>query len=509
MTATKQTDAVGPETVGPVLVGSVKNQRNQPMLGGLFTPLASESDDVELEVSGELPAGLRGMYVRNGPNPMFEPRGGYHMFDGDAMLHRVVLGDPNPTYRSRWIRSSALQAEIAAGRSLYGGLGELHLPSRKEVGTAGPIKNPANTNIVQHAGRFLALYEAAPATEVTAELATVGLQTFGGAITGPFTAHPKVDPLTGELHAFSYLSEPPYLQYHQINALGEFVRTVNIELSEAVVMHDFVVTEDYVVFVDSPLLMDLESAMNGGSMFRWEPEHGTRIGVLAHGEDQVRWFQTEDAYVNHFWNGWVEDGLLTFSGSVMTSEAYSTNDESAMNTEGAQADPGLPTRFSVDLNSGVVVQERLDELGGDFPRINEAYLCRHNRYRYMVAFSDKPDVIGHFDTVVSYDDHSGERATWCAGPGMVVGEAVFVADPAGSEENDGWLLAVVSPRGFSHASLNNDDVTSDSGISDLVVIDARDVASGPVARVHLPHRLPFGFHGNFFASSPAQEPADQ
>ncbi|MEX0768002.1 MAG: carotenoid oxygenase family protein, partial [Microthrixaceae bacterium] len=231
-----------PETASPETVGSVTNHRNQPMLGGLFTPLATESDEVELEVSGELPSALQGMFIRNGPNPMFEPRGGYHMFDGDAMLHRVVFGNSLPTYKSRWIQTAALQAEIAAGRSLYGGLGELHLPSRREVGTAGPIKNPANTNIVQHAGRFLALYEAAPATEVTAQLATVGVHTFDGALTGPFTAHPKVDPVTDELHAFSYLSEPPYLQYHQIDAAGEFVRTVDIELSEAVVMHDFVVT---------------------------------------------------------------------------------------------------------------------------------------------------------------------------------------------------------------------------------------------------------------------------
>lgn len=485
MTATEQTR----------LVGTVTNQRNQPMLGGLFTPLATESEDIELAVTGNLPADLNGMYIRNGPNPMFEPRGGYHMFDGDAMLHRVLMSEGVATYRSKWVRTAALQAEIAVGRSLYGGMGELHLPSRKEVGSAGPIKNPANTNIVNHAGRFLALYEAAPATEVTADLSTIGLQTFGGAITGPFTAHPKVDPRTGELHAFSYLSEPPYLQYHLIDADGEFVRTVDIELAEAVVMHDFVVTEDFVVFVDSPLLMDLESALNGGSMFRWEPAHGTRIGVLAHGETQTRWFQTEDAYVNHFWNGWVKDGVLTFSGSVLTSEAYSTSEASAMNTEGAQAVPGLPTRFTVNLNSGAVVQERLDELGGDFPRINEAYLGVENRYRYMVAFSGVPDVIGHFDTVVSYDDLSGDRATWFAGPGMVVGEAVFVADPSGVAENDGWLLAMVSPR--------NPTANSSTGVAattDLVVIDARDVAAGPVARMHLPDRLPFGFHGNFFAS---------
>ncbi len=476
------------------LVGNVTNERDQPMLSGLFTPLATESDDVALEVTGDLPAGLSGMYIRNGPNPLFEPRGGYHMFDGDAMLHRVVFGDGQPVYRSRWIRTSALEAEIAAGRSLYGGLGGLHLPSRKEVGTAGAIKNPANTNIIEHAGRFLALYEAAPATEVTAELETVGLQTFGGQLTGPFTAHPKVDPRTGELHAFSYLSEPPFLQYHQIDSSGELVRTVDIELTEAVVMHDFVVTENYVVFVDSPLLMDLESALNGGSMFRWEPAHGTRIGVLAHGEDEVRWFQTEDAYVNHFWNGWVEDGVLTFSGSVLTGEAYSTSENSAMTTEGAQADPGTPTRFSVNFSSGAVLQEQLDDLGGDFPRINEQYLGVKNRYRYMVAFSGVPDVIGHFDTVVSYDDLSGERATWFAGPGMVVGEAVFVADPEGDNENDGWLIAVVSPRGLAADSL-----ISDSLRSDLVVMDARDVAAGPIARVHLPERLPFGFHGDYFA----------
>jgi carotenoid cleavage dioxygenase-like enzyme len=462
----------------------VTNRLDQPMLRGLFTPLEDEIDAADLAVTGVLPPGLHGTFVRNGPNPMFEPRGGYHMFDGDGMLHRVVLGDGAPTYRNRWIRSAGLEAEVAAGRSIYGGLGEMYLPGPDEVGDAGPMKNPANTNIVSHAGRLLALYEAAPPTEVTLDLDTVGLCDFGGTLDSPFTAHPRIDPRTGDLHAFAYLPFPPFLRYHHIGADGRLVRSLDIELRDASIMHDFVVTSEHVVFVESPLLMDLHAALSGGSMFRWDPEHGTRVGILPIGGDEIRWFETEDGYVNHFWNGWTEGDVVTFSGSCLTAAAYTTGEGSAMSDESADAEPGRPTRFTVDLASGSVKQEQFDDLGGDFPRVNEALLGVRTRYHYMVGFQGTPDVIGHFDTIVRYDDQTGDRATWHAGVGKVAGEAVFAPDPDGITEDGGWLLSIVSER-------NGDG-------SDLVVLDARDVAAGPVASVRLPRRLPFGFHANWF-----------
>ena len=465
-------------------MAAVTNARNQPMLRGAFVPVDVERDDANLRVTGSLPAGLTGTFMRNGPNPMFEPRGRYHMFDGDGMLHAITFEDGTARYRNRWIRTAALAAEERAGRSLYGGLGEMHLPGPDEVGDAGGIKNPANTNIVRHAGRYLALWEGGLPTEVGPDLATVGEYDFDGRLAGAFTAHPKIDPRTGEMLAFAYLPFAPYLRYFQIDPDGTLARTVEIELPEPVVMHDFAITESHVVFVDSPMVLDLMAAFEGEAMFRWDPAHQTRVGVMPRDGDVVTWYETDSAYLNHFWNAWDDDGVIIFAGSRLEGAAYTAGKDGAMDREGADAEPGRPTRYAVDLTRGTVSVEQFDEMGGDYPRINDAFCGRRSRYLYMGGFRDEATIIGHFDTVVKYDDVSGERTTWYCGPDSITGEAVFVADPYGTTEDDGWLLSCVTDR--------TDDTTA------VMVLDARDVAAGPVARVHLPCRVPFGFHANWF-----------
>jgi len=464
----------------------VTNARNQPMLSGTFVPVDDERDDHHLRVTGSVPDGLAGTFMRNGPNPMFEPLGRYHMFDGDGMLHAVRFDQGEVSYRNRWIRSAGLEAERRAGRALYGGLGDLHMPGPDEVGDAGPMKNLANTHIVGHAGRYLALWEAGPPTEVTEGLDTIGVHDFGGRLDGAFTAHPKIDPRTGEMLAFAYLPFEPYLRYYQIDAAGTLGRVVDIDLPEAVVMHDFAVTERHVVFVDSPMVLDVMAALHGEPMFRWDPDHVTRVGIMPRDGDTVTWYETEASYINHFWNAWDDGDSVVFAGSRLEGAAYTAGKDGAMDREGADAEPGRPTRVEVDRSSGKVRVEQFDDMGGDFCRINDAYCGVRSRYHYMAGFHGDATIIGHFDTVVAYDDLTGERTTWFCGPTSITGEAVFVPDPAGAAENDGWLLSCVTDR------------TDDS--TDLVILDARDVSAGPIARVHLPRRLPFGFHGNWFPS---------
>jgi carotenoid cleavage dioxygenase-like enzyme len=465
---------------------TVTNDRDQPMLRGMFVPVRDECELSDLRVTGHLPAGLSGTFVRNGPNPMFEPLGRYHMFDGDGMLHAITIDEGRASYRNRWIRTAGLEAEMKAGRALYGGLGDMHMPGPDEVGDAGPMKNLANTNIVEHAGRLLALWEAGPPIEVTRQLDTIGPYDFGRGFDRAFTAHPKIDPRTGEMLAFAYLGFPPYLQYFEIAPDGTMARAVDIELPEAVVMHDFAITENHVVFVDSPMVLDIMGALKGAPMFRWDPDHTTRVGVMPRNGDQVTWYETDAAYINHFWNAWEDGTTITFAGSRLVSAAYTAGEDGAMDREGADAEPGRPTRFAVDLDAGTVKVEQFDDMGGDYPRINDAYCGVRSRYLYMGGFRDEATIVGHFDTIGKYDDVTGTRTTWHCGPNCVTGEAVFAPDPDGTTEDDGWLLACVTDRTDDH--------------TDLVVLDARDVAAGPVARVHVPVRVPFGFHANWLGA---------
>ena len=129
---------------------AVVNAANQPDLRGNLFPVADEMDVADCVVTGDLPEGLRGSFVRNGPNPAFEPIGGYHMFDGDGMLHGVTFDDGRVSYRNRWIQSKGLLAERRNGRAIYPGLGEvMEFPSEELTGDAGPVKNPANTHIIR------------------------------------------------------------------------------------------------------------------------------------------------------------------------------------------------------------------------------------------------------------------------------------------------------------------------------------------------------------------------
>ena len=223
-------------------------------------------------------------------------------------------------------------------------------------------------------------------------------------------------------------------------------------------MHDFAITEHYAVFVDAPMVLDIMAALHGEPMFRWNPDHVTRVGLLPRDGDAVTWYETEASYINHFWNAWEDGDSVTFAGSRLAGEAYTAGKDGAMDREGADADPGLPTRFTVDTATGSVHVEQFDDLGGDYPRINDAYCGVRSRYHYMGGFRGKADIIGHFDTVVRYDGLTGDRATWWCGPNAVTSEAVFVPDPAGTAEDDGWLLAFVADR--------------TDGSTDVAVLDA-------------------------------------
>jgi carotenoid cleavage dioxygenase-like enzyme len=470
----------------PDVASRVTNTLDQPDLRGNLAPVSDELDIESCRVSGQIPERLVGSFVRNGPNPMFEPLGSYHMFDGDGMLHGVTFGPEGVSYRNRWIRSRGLGAEIAQGRSVYPGLGEvMNFPSRELTGDAGPVKNPANTHIIHHAGRFLALWEGGLPTEVTASLDTIGEYDFDGRLQGSMTAHPRLDPRTGEMFFFAYSLFAPFLRYYVVDAEGVLVHSAAIDLPAPVMMHDFVITEDHAVFLDSPIVFNMENLGNG-PMVSWRPENGTRIGVMPRmgSADEITWYEIGPGHVQHFWNGWVDGDRIEFSGSRFDAPDFGIDPTAPLDESTASPTPGRPTRYWVDLASGTAGAEQFDDLGGDFNRVNDDYNGVRTRYLYMAAPVSAGRVIGDFDTIVKYDELTSARSEWFSGASGHIGESVFAPDPNGTDEDDGWLINAVY-----------DD---ERDTTDVVILDAHDIAQGPVATVHLPRRVPFGFHANWF-----------
>ena len=458
----------------------VKESDSNPFLQGNFAPWRLEGEALDLEVRGRIPDALAGTFYRNGPNPAYEPRGRYHWFDGDGMIHAITLRDGRASYRNRWVKSEGLLEERRAGRSLSSSLLDL-TPSE-----LASFKNTANTNIVHHAGKLLALMEAALPTRLDpVSLDTLGVDDLGGRLAGPMTAHPKMDPDTGEMLFFGYSPFPPYLQYHVVDATGALVRSEAIDLPWPSMIHDFAITRDEVVFILCPLVFSFEDMEKRGGPFSWEPDRGTRLGVMPRngGSADVQWFETDASYVFHPMNAYRSGDEVVLDVSrydrirLMTPDAQHSE-------EGDSDDDARLHRWTLDLRRGGVKSAPLDDRAGEFPRIDERRLGHAHRFGYLaVRGSGEGPGMPVFSAIRKMDLDRGTTVTREFGAGNGSGEPLFIPRHPGAEEDDGWVIALV------YDSARN--------ASDFLILDARDLGGEPEAVVSLPHRVPYGFHGNW------------
>jgi len=449
-----------------------------PFLEGNFAPIREEVSANKLKVIGKLPAELDGLYVRNGPNPQFEPLGRYHWFDGDGMLHGVRLRDGQASYRNRYVQTEGWQEEKKAGKTLHTGL--LAMPDLKKIaqGKEGH-KNAANTALVWYNGQLLALWEGgAPHAIKVPDLDTSGRFTFDGKLKHPFTAHPKIDTTTGEMMFFGYGAMAPFLQYSVANAKGEIVRTTPIELPRGVMMHDFAVTEKHTLFLDLPEVFDFQQMLKGGSVLRFDAKLGARVGILPrHGTNkEVKWFEIKTCFVFHTLNAWEEGDEITLLACRMKEFAGDIS-QTPLGTLPPKDELPYLYRWRFNLKTDKVQEEALDDVACDFPRLDDARMGKKHRYGYTMHLS--------MEGYTKYDLEKGKSETHLNGKGRFGGEGVFVPRPDAKQEDDGWLLSYVH------------DETA--GKSELVVIDCREFRKPPPARVVLPQRVPYGFHGTWIA----------
>lgn len=441
----------------------------KPYIRDHYVPVPDEIDATDLAVTGVLPPELNGRYLRNGhnPKPGITPT---HWFKGSGMLHGVELaGGRARWYRNRWVRTPALDGA----------------PEMRPDGSMDLTASVAGTHIIEHGGRLLALQEANLPFEVTPGLDTVGPFDFAGKLTSAMTAHPKEDPVTGNLYFFSYSPFPPYLTYLVADAAGTLVRSEVVEGSGPSLMHDFAITETKVIWLDLPVVFDLSET--SGIPYRWHDDYPARIGVMPRdGSTEVTWIPVEPAAVLHTTNAYDgPGGTVVLEGPRYDRAGWET---SWKWWSGAPGCPDVPvtgataTRWILDPARGSARRTDLDDLTTDFPTINPDRLGRHSDLSYHAAF---PGAGLHEYALVKLDTATGTRIVSPAGPGRQPGEAVFVPAEHGVAEDDGWLLTIVS------------DLREDA--SELLVLDAHDLSV--TASVALPRRVPSGIHGSWIPDS--------
>ena len=438
-------------------------------LKGNGAPLSEERTITELTVTGAIPPELDGRYLRNGANPVT----GWsdHPFLGDGMIHGVRLRDGRAEwYRNRYVRTPFIDD-----------------PDRQVIEVDSSLRqmdsSKANTHVVGHAGRILALEEGHFPYVLDGDLDTVGPLDFDGRLTGPFTAHPKICPLTGELLAFGYYFVEPYLTYLRVSATGELVQSEAITVGGPTMMHDFNITENNVVFMDLPAVFDLELAIKGEMPITWNESYPARLGVMPRtGTDaDVVWYDIDPCYVFHPLNSY-EDGDKIVLDVARFDHIWR---DGPMDFP----DPVL-WHWEIDTTTGKVTEEQVDDRPGEFPRVADSVIGRKHRYGYLMGFPDT-SVTDPMDTngsILKYDRVTGERTSIELGAGQTPGESVFVAADGGTAEDDGYLMTYVH------------DAASDT--SSLAIFDASTMSAEPVASVALP-RIPFGFHGSWVPASVA------
>jgi carotenoid cleavage dioxygenase len=431
-------------------------------------------------VAGDLPHDLAGCFVRNSSNPRFEPKGRYHWFDGDGMLHAVELGDGTATYRNAYVRTSGLADDEAAGEALTTGILEPPDPTRP----GGPWKDTANTDLVWHAGQLLAVWWLGGDPHVIRlpDLETLGIQTYDGKRRCGLSAHPKVDPVTGELIWFDYQPIPPYLTYGVISPDGALVHQADITLDGPRLQHDIAITERYSILMDMSMMWDPEALATGRVRLGFFPDKPTRFGLIPrYGTDaDVRWFAAEAMFMYHTVNAWEEGDEVVLVGCRIDRPFAdgSADDEDVPSIASLRLAPVF-WEWRFDLTTGTTRERPLDDALAEFPRMDNRVLGRPSRYSYHQVCARRPTL--QFEAVTKYDYGDGCSAVIHRYPaGWYGGETVFAPRSGSVAEDDGYLLTFVA-----------EEVT---GTSELYVLDAQRLDDEPVCRLAVPQRVPTGYH---------------
>jgi carotenoid cleavage dioxygenase len=477
----------------------MKNFPDFPAYTGFNTPGRMEVDLFDLEVEGQVPEELDGIFYRVGPDPQHPPLLGNDIyFNGDGMVSAFRFQKGRVDFRCRYARTDKFLHEREAGRALFGAYRN---PFNDDPSVAGKIRGTANTNVVLHAGKLLALKEDSPPLAMDPwTLETQGYWDFDGKLSGEtFTAHPKIDPQNGEMVCFGYSAKgiaTPDVAYYVVDAQGKIVHETWFEMPYPCMIHDFGVTRDYVIFPIFPVVSSLERAREGKPTFGWDASKDIWLGVLPRrGEAKdLRWFRASNRFASHVMNAYNDGTKIYVDMPVAESNMFPFFPDITGAPFNPQRAVAHVTRMSLDYNAanGSIGFEQLTTLAGEFPKMDDRYTTESYRHGYLsVSDRSRPfdaqragSITGMFINCLGHIDHASARQdVFYVGPVSSLQEPTFIPKSANAAEGEGYLVVLAN----RHDELR----------SDLLVLDAQNLEAGPVATIKLPLKLRNGLHGNW------------
>ena len=459
----------------------------RPYLEGIYAPVLDEITASDLDIVGEIPRDLNGIFAHNGANPRFTPRTGHSWFDGDGMVHGIDLNDGDAVFRSRFIKTQGLSEDIAAGEATY--VGSLAMP-----GQGKRHKNVANTDLVYHAGKFLALWweGGTPHQLSLPELETQGTFDYNGTLAGGVTSHAKVDPKTGELFFISWAPKPPFLSVGVADETGQIKRFTEVPLPGPRVQHDMALSERYVGVFDFPLMMDFKRPDQKALGFVLNDDVPARIGLLDRHDETapVKWFEIEPCFMWHISSAWDEGDEFVLVGARLGGATRYTKSGAILDdlplVDGEHRFDSHPHMWRLNTRTGAVTERQLDDAFVEFPRVNDLNICSGARYSYMAEIDIQQPSLEAFG-IFKYDLKTEQKRHLKLPGNHIASEMSFAPRENANEEDDGYLIGFVTDK--------------TTMTSEFWITPAQTIEDGPVARVKLPQRVPPKFHGRWVPSS--------